>query len=140
MGLLPLHTIVVTSLSLLTALPPVRGAQGDSMDRLLDAIAMVESRNQPTATGDHGRAVGVYQIHRDYWTEGTRILGVDWAYRDARDPEKARRVVRAYLCRYGRGRSLLDLARIHNGGPSGCRKAATLAYARKIKRILDEEP
>jgi hypothetical protein len=107
------------------------------MDRLLDAIALVESRNQSTVTGDNGRAVGTYQIHPAYWTEGTRILGVHWAYRDARDPEKARQVVRAYLCHYGNGRSLLDLARIHNGGPKGYEKAATLTYARKIARVLD---
>ncbi len=140
MGLMSLHTGSVASLFLLTALQAVPGAQDDSMDRLLDAIAMVESRNEPTATGDHGRAVGMYQIHPAYWAEGTRILGVDWAYGDARDPDRARQVVRAYLCHYGRGRGLLDLARIHNGGPKGYEKAATLAYAHRIKRVLDEEP
>jgi hypothetical protein len=110
------------------------------MDRLLDAIAIVESHNEPTATGDNGRAVGMYQIHPAYWAEGTKILGVDWPYRDARDPEKARQVVQAYLCHYGRGRSLLDMARIHNGGPKGYEKAATLAYANKIKQVFSEEP
>ena len=136
MGLFPLYTALAASLSLLTP-QTVLGAQDDPMDRLLDAIAMVESHNQPTATGDGGRAVGMYQIHRAYWMEGTRILGVDWAYYDARDPEKARQVVRAYLCHYGQGRSLLDLARIHNGGPRGWEKAATLTYAYKIKQILN---
>ncbi len=140
MELVSLHTGIVANLFLVTALGAVPGAQDDSMDRLLDAIAMVESRNQPTAIGDHGRAVGMYQIHPAYWAEGTRILGVGWAYGDARDPDKARQVVRAYLGHYGRGRSLLDLARIHNGGPKGYEKAATLAYARKIERVLDEEP
>jgi hypothetical protein len=109
------------------------------MDLLLDAIAKVESRNNPASIGDSGRAAGMYQIHRSYWADGTRILGVDWDYRDAKDPQKARQVVRAYLSRYGKGRTLLDTARIHNGGPKGDQKEATLVYARKIEQILKGE-
>jgi hypothetical protein len=112
-------------------------AQEDPMDRLLDAIAVVESRANPAAVGDGGRALGVYQIHRSYWADGTELLGVTWKYREARDPRKARQVVRAYLSYYGRGKSLLEIARIHNGGPRGHMKAATLAYAHKIRRVLN---
>ncbi len=137
MELLSLYAAMAVGWSVLTSPQAASTPDDDLMDRLLDAIARVESRDNPEAMGDHGRAMGVYQIHRPYWIEGTRILGVDWAYDDARDPEKARQVVRAYLCHYGRGRSLLDLARIHNGGPKGYEKAATLAYARKIARALD---
>lgn len=108
------------------------------LDLLLDAIAQVESNRNPHAVGDGGRALGMYQIHRAYWEDGTRFLGVEWAYEQARDPQKARRVVRAYLTHYGRGKSLLDMARIHNGGPRGHRKRATRAYARKIARALRE--
>jgi soluble lytic murein transglycosylase-like protein len=111
-------------------------AQDRELDRLLDAIAQVESRGNPTATGDNGAAVGVYQIHRPYWADGTRILGVKWSYREARDPQKARQVVRAYLRHYGKGKTPLDMARIHNGGPRGHAKAATLEYARKIEQVL----
>jgi soluble lytic murein transglycosylase-like protein len=112
--------------------------EGD-LDQLLDAIALVESRSNPKAVGDSGRALGLYQIHRRYWIDGTRILGVGWSYDEAGDPAKAREVVRAYLMHYGQGRSLLEKARIHNGGPRGYRKKATLAYARKIARVLQEE-
>ena len=38
----------------------------------------------------------------------------------------------AYLLHYGKGKSFLEMARIHNGGPRGCAKKATLCYARKI--------
>jgi len=138
MGLLSWYAAVAASGSLLTALQVAPGTQGDPLDRLLDAIALVESRHNPAATGDNGRAVGVYQIHPAYWADGTRILGVDWDYRQARDPHKARQIVRAYLRHYGGGRPLLDLARIHNGGPRGHEKAATLAYARKIELALNQ--
>jgi len=111
----------------------------DPIDRLLDAIAQVESRSDPNAVGDHGRALGVYQIHRRYWQDGTRILGTDWPYKDAADPVKARQVVRAYLRHYGRDLSLIDMARIHNGGPAGHKRQSTQNYARKIEAILDNE-
>jgi len=62
---------------------------------------------------------------------------VDWKYEEARDPQKARRVVQAYLCHYGKGKSLLDLARIHNGGPRGYRKKATMRYARKVEAVME---
>jgi Destabilase len=137
MELLSLYAAMAVGFSV-SLLPRTAGVpQEDLMDRLLDAIAVVESHDNPGAVGDHGRAVGVYQIHRSYWAEGTEILGVAWDYRDARDPEKAREVVRAYLSYYGRGKTLLDMARIHNCGPRGYQKAATLAYARKIEQVLN---
>jgi len=104
----------------------------NDIERLLDAIARIESRCDPDAVGDGGRALGAYQIHRVYWEDGTRFLGVDWPHRDATDPKKARRVVKAYLLHYGNGKSLIEMARIHNGGPCGYKKKATVCYARKI--------
>lgn len=118
--------------------PSDDSASTDSIDRLLDAIAEIESGNDPRAIGDKGKALGTYQIHRSYWKDGTRILGVDWDYGLAFDPEKARIVVRAYLEHYGEGRSLFNMARIHNGGPRGHRKKATLEYGRKVLKLLLE--
>ena len=111
---------------------PAAAVDPNDIERLLDAIARIESHGDPNAVGDGGRALGVYQIHRAYWEDGTELLGVNWPHRDATDPKKARRVVKAYLLHYGRGKSLPEMARIHNGGPHGCRKKATLCYARKI--------
>ncbi|MEN6428729.1 MAG: hypothetical protein ABFE13_25555 [Phycisphaerales bacterium] len=112
--------------------PPATAADPNDIERLLDVIARIESHCDPNAVGDGGRALGAYQIHRVYWKDGTELLGVDWPHRDATDPKKARRVVKAYLLHYGKGKSLLDMARIHNGGPHGHKKEATLCYARKI--------
>ncbi len=137
MELLSLYAALAVGWSVLRMPGPAGASPEDPMDRLLDAIAVVESRDNPGAVGDHGRALGVYQIHRSYWAEGTEILGVTWKYRDARDPQKARQVVRAYLSYYGHGKNLLDMARIHNGGPKGYEKAATLPYARKIEQVLN---
>jgi soluble lytic murein transglycosylase-like protein len=138
MGGFSAFALQAACLCLLAPAVHARAAQDRGLERLLDAIARVESRRDPNALGDHGRAAGIYQIHRAYWQDGTRILGVDWPYRDARDPQKARQVVRAYLSHYGRGKSLMDLARIHNGGPRGDEKQATRNYARKIAAALND--
>jgi len=129
-------------LSVILIGPPIRmggtaaSVDPNGLDLLLDAIAAVESRNDPGAAGDGGRALGPYQIHRAYWADAARFLGVDWSYTDAQDPVKAREVVRAYLLHYGRGCSTLEMARIHNGGPNGHKKTTTLAYAHRIAATL----
>ena len=65
----------------------------NDVERLLAAIARIESHGDPNAVGDGGRALGAYQIHRAYWEDGTALLGVNWPHRDATDPKKTRRVV-----------------------------------------------
>ena len=111
-----------------------------AIERILDAIAEIESKNKLQAIGDGGKAIGAYQIHRSYWQDGTRFLKVNWDYSFAFDPVKSRMVVKAYLLHYGKGKTLIDMARIHNGGPNGLKKNSTLAYARKISEILKQLP
>lgn len=138
MGFLFIHSAVAVAICLLASAQAVHTEDdANQIERLLDAIAQVESRSNHKAVGDGGRAIGTYQIHRRYWQDGTRILGTNWPYADAADPAKARQVVRAYLLHYGKNRGLLDMARIHNGGPNGHRKQSTKDYARKIEAILE---
>jgi hypothetical protein len=42
-----------------------------------------------------------------------------------------------YLQHYGKGRSIEDMARIHNGGPDGWKKKCTEQYWLKVKAILE---
>jgi hypothetical protein len=130
---LPALCLVVLMPAWSAAAPaPAAAVDPSGIERLLDAIARIESHGDPKAVGDGGRALGAYQIHRVYWEEGTELLGVDWPHRDAADSKKARRVVKAYLLHFGRGKGLIEMARIHNGGPRGDQRKATLPYARKI--------
>jgi hypothetical protein len=101
-------------------------------------MARVESKGDAKAVGDGGAAIGLYQIHRDYWRDA-----VEWdktiggKYEDCFDPHYAERVVRAYLSRYAPTNATLEqLARVHNGGPKGHTKGATVKYWKKIKREL----
>lgn len=82
--------------------------------------------------GDNGAALGPLQIHRAYWQDS----GVPGQYSDCADLAYSRRVVTAYLRRYARNAwdraDVVSLARVHNGGPSGAKKRATLRYGQKV--------
>lgn len=107
-------------------------------DRLLDAIATVESDNNPEAVGDGGKAIGVFQIHRVYWQDAVQHdPSIGGQYEDCRDPAYARRIVIAYMDRYAPANASDEtLARIHNGGPRGHKKAATNKYWNKVKKEM----
>ena len=110
-------------------------------DELLDAIRFVESGDRVNVPdGDGGKAIGPYQIWKAYWLDACEYDASlkHRRYEDCRDPEYARRVVIAYLSRYGKGKSAEDLARIHNGGPKGHRKSATVEYWAKVEKRLNE--
>ena len=98
-------------------------------------MAVVESGYDPLAVGDRGRAIGLYQIHHQYWKDS----GVPGTWEDCRDPAYSRRVIMSYWRRYcpnalSKG-NLEILCRIHNGGPQGHKKKQTLKYWEKIQAV-----
>lgn len=100
------------------------------------ALHLVEtSCRQGPILGDNGRSLGPLQISRAYFTD-SRIGGT---YEQVVDLGFARKVVSAYLQRYApeawAAGDVVTLARIHNGGPAGDRKAATLNYGAKVARL-----
>ena len=105
---------------------------------LLVAIAQVESEGDPNAVNVFEDAVGLYQIRPIYVKDCNRILGrPEFKLSDRYDPKRSRLMVVMYITHYGKGKSLEDMARIHNGGPRGHKKAATEAYWKKVKAVLD---
>jgi len=107
----------------------------------LDALAQVESGGKDDAVGDGGEAIGRMQIWEIYWTDAVaHAPAIGGEYADCKGKAYAERVVVAYLHRYGK-KALADknygkLARIHNGGPSGHRKRATLKYWAKVEKAM----
>ena len=85
--------------------------------------------------GDNGRALGPLQIHRGYHTDAR--IGGD--YSRCADLDYSKRVVTAYLQRYvpqaWASGDVTTLARVHNGGPRGASKQATVAYGDKVARL-----
>ena len=119
------------------------GISEKELTRVLQAIRIVESNNTPSAVGDGGNAIGVYQIWESYWKDATEFSNLGGKYRDCFVPEYADRIVRCYMKRYatprrlGREATMQDIARIHNGGPNGYKKQATLKYWEKVEKILN---
>jgi hypothetical protein len=113
---------------------------GWSIDAILDGLRATETgkckQGGRDALGDHGRALGPYQIHRSYFADA-RLPG---GYAECGNPEFSRRVVLAYWKRWcPEALERCDaevLVRIHNGGPGGLRKSSTIAFWHKVEQQL----
>ena len=139
--------VLMTMTFLLTLAPPAIGGDDSvpaDMRDFFNALQTVETGGEEdpaTAVGDNGASLGWYQIQRAYWQDATeRDWGHGGAYEDVTNRRYAERVMMAYWQRYApdalRDRDFKTLARIHNGGPKGHRKKATLSYWRDVQHIL----
>jgi hypothetical protein len=120
-----------TALLLLALCATAQAAPPDSFFR---ALHVVETSDRTGAIlGDNGKALGPLQIHRAYHADAR--IGGD--YSRCADLDYSKRVVSAYLQRYAPKAwaegDVEKLARIHNGGLTGDRKASTLPYLRKFR-------
>jgi hypothetical protein len=109
---------------------------------LLDALVQVESRGRDDAVGDAGNALGALQIWRVYWSDALQHApAIGGTYDDVRTRVYAERVVVAYWLRYAaaavRNVDFERLARVHNGGPRGHKKKATVAYWQRVSRAME---
>lgn len=124
-------------------LPPGFGWQAEELtyDDFFYALAEVESNHNDDAVGDGGNAIGRYQVWRVYWIDATEFSGIGGKYEDVKDKAYAERIIKAYMQRYARkawaAKDWETLARIHNGGPRGHKKKATVPYWQKVKKVLD---
>lgn len=112
-------------------------AQAAPPDSFFRALHIVETSGRTgPILGDNGRALGPLQIHRGYHADAR--IGGD--YSRCADLDYSRRVVSAYLQRYApqawAAGDVNKLARIHNGGLTGDRKASTLPYLRKFQTVF----
>ena len=104
---------------------------------LLKAIHMVETGGRlGPVLGDHGKALGPFQIHRSYW-EDSRVPG---RYENCADYDYSVKVVTAWMSRYVpyyvRTRNYEAIARSHNGGMKGYFNPKTQRYWAKVKKHL----
>uniref|UniRef100_UPI002348EE61 Lysozyme n=1 Tax=Hirudo medicinalis TaxID=6421 RepID=UPI002348EE61 len=83
---------------------------------------------------------GPYQIKKPYWIDcGKPGGGYESCTKNKACSETC---VRAYMKRYGtfctggRTPTCQDYARIHNGGPRGCKSSATVGYWNKVQKCL----
>lgn len=111
---------------------------------LFAAMRQVESFSGRKPVGDNGRSRGVYHIQACYVADVNRVYSTKFTLADRDNPVTAHRIVRLYLAHYGRVYTKVTgkpatcevLARIHNGGPRGWRKKATIKHWRRVAREM----
>ena len=125
---------------LLTLLGLVVTSKGQTIpnDPLFAAICQVESRMNPDAVGDSGRARGYAQCWRGAWYDGCKQLGVRWDYATGvKDYARSQAIFYAYTSRYGAG-SQEQRARAWNAGPGWRHKIkATDGYWHKVQTAME---
>ena len=108
----------------------------------LDAIRRVETGGLPNAgkgaVGDKGASIGPYQIQRAYHADARMKAG---RYEDcSTDATYSEQTMLAYFARYApkalESKDWETLARVHNGGPKGHTKKATISYWAKVKKEM----
>lgn len=105
------------------------------------AIRTEESYDGKVLVGDGGLSNGPYHITRAYWADACEQGNVEWDYDTlVNSRPHCEQIMVWYFQRYCpdalKRASLKTLARIHNGGPKGHRKTATLEYWRRIQKHM----
>lgn len=141
-----LRTMLTLALFLSSMAAQVKLREVDAVRRelrpFLDAIAEVESNHRDDAVGDGGKAIGRFQIWRVYWQDAIAHCPTlkDARYEDVTERVYAERILVAYMLRYCpqavEAKDYEHMARVHNGGPRGHRKQATLGYWSRVSRAL----
>lgn len=113
------------------------GVSAELSPKFVKAVHMVETGGRYGAVwGDGGKALGPFQIHYEYWLES----GLPGRYEDCANYNYALKVMTVVLNKYApkaaERQDFKVLARVHNGGPAGYRRKATLPYWSKIQRHL----
>ena len=111
---------------------------------LINALIIVESNGNDQAVGDNGNAIGALQIWKPYWRDACERSNIGGQYRDCFTRDYSIQVFDAYMKRYAREAwtnpkkfDAEKVARIHNGGPKGYKKTATIKYWKKVQKTLD---
>jgi len=113
-----------------------------NLPNLFKAIRKAETGGQPNegvgAIGDGGRSIGPYQISFAYWQDAGMPYGswTDCLTNKEYSEEVMRRYWKKYCPAAFNNGDWETLSRIHNGGPKGHKKKATLPYWQKVKGYM----
>lgn len=136
-------TILFLAVSALSSFAADRKIDADTR-KFLDAIRRVETGGLPNAgkgaVGDKGASIGPYQIQRAYHSDARMKSG---KYEDCSASHAySEQTMLAYFARYApkalESKDWQTLARVHNGGPKGHTKKATLGYWAKVQKEMSK--
>jgi len=106
---------------------------------LLNALATVESSNDPNAYNEDEDAVGLYQIRPIYLRDVNKILGYPrYKLSDRRDPKKSSVMVSIYLSYYAKHYNETDILLIGSmhKGIKHYKSKSRAEYKERIARAL----
>src|SRR5574343_2089126 len=94
------------------------------------AICKIESDFNPKAVGDHGRAVGIAQIHPECLQDSNEFGKTNFSLNDRFDSAKSKTICFNYMRRYAKFHKwdLNKMARLWNGGVGGINSKKTDNY------------
>ncbi len=106
---------------------------GPQRTELIEKLCYQESRNNPRAIGDNGKALGILQIWKITVDDANRIAKTSYSHQDMMNPEKAREVAEIVLRHYdrhierttGKPATAKHLAFIWNGGGGAWKRVDT---------------
>lgn len=129
----------------LSILPAFSGDLNNNKEfnRFLDALAFVESSNNPKAYNSKEGAIGIYQIRNKYFLDAQNFNPKlkKYSHKNAFRPEIAKIIVISYFQKYEQNNLNKEnweaLARCHNSGPGWkSKKSKTEKYWNKVKKEL----
>ncbi len=116
----------------------------DKFPGLVDALIQVESEGDDNAIGDKGLwypAYGCLQIRHPYVKDVNRVFETEYNEKECIGRRTLSiEIFEKYMSIYARSRLIgrdvtaEDVARIHNGGPTGWKKVVTEVYWEKVKK------
>jgi hypothetical protein len=112
---------------------------------LIAALIAVESHGDDLAVNRAEQAIGCLQIRPAIIWDVEKIVGRTISQRVAYDRDASIEILEIYVGHYATAKLLgheptdEDMARIWNGGPDGWKKPETVAYWRKVQRMMHEQ-
>lgn len=139
-----LATSAFSGINAASAAGPPSSQAAQPFDAFFKALHQVEGGGLlHPKDGDHGRAIGPFQIWRSYWRDAISFdPSIGGRYQDCRNYSYAKKVISAYLKRHAptawKNHDFAALARTHNGGPTGPKNPATREYAQRVQALLSQ--
>lgn len=137
------HLVLVLTLMMCS----LSNAEEHNLSEMFEGIKYIESRNDPTAIGDNGKAYGIAQIHKIAVDDVNRMYGTSYTHEDAFNENCAEEIFHLYISAgierftkiYNRPPTEGEIVRMWNGGIyKGYRIKATIKYYRKYEQSAEQ--
>lgn len=113
----------------------------------LALLIQIESEGQNDLRGDHGKAIGVYQMHRCMVDEVNRLYHTHYTYSDRLDPWKAHEMAGKWLAWEAKRRHVTDPVKLafywncpSTGHPRLSYRKRAAAALRHLSSLLADAP